>query len=323
MPGNRDANHLIAVNESRSDKPKKQYVVISPVRDEEHYLTKTLESVINQTIRPAEWIIVDDGSKDNTGKIVDEYATRYPWIIAIHRADRGHRQAGAGVMEAFHAGYEKLRSDNWEYIVKLDGDVGLDMDYFERCFERFDQDSRLGICGGVMYSREENGELKLDSQPLTHVRGAIKLYRRPCWTAIGGLINSPGWDTVDEAHANMLGWRTRSFPDAKVVHYRPTGAAAGAWKDNTKNGRADYVSGYHPLFVVAKCLKRLFRKPYVLKSLAHAYGYFSSYASHVQRIKNRELVSYVRAQQVKRLLFMKTSAVEIIGDHNSSNPESR
>jgi hypothetical protein len=205
-------------------------------------------------------------------------------------------------MEAFYAGYERLQSEDWEFIVKLDGDVGLDADYFESCFERFEDDSKLGVCGGVMYC-EENGQLKLDVQPMSHVRGAIKLYRRSCWTAIGGLIKSPGWDTVDEVHASMLGWRTRSL---KVIHHRPTGAAAGAWRDNEKNGRADYVSGYHPLFIVVKCFKRLFQKPYALKSIAHAYGYLSGYATRIPRVENKELIHYIRSQQMKRLFFMKT-----------------
>lgn len=283
----------------------RKYVLISPVRDEEQYIAKTLQSVIRQTIRPAEWIIIDDGSHDETGRIIDEYAKKYPWIVALHRADRGRRLAGAGVMEAFYSGYERLQCEDWEFLGKLDGDVGLEAGYFEACFQRFAEELKLGICGGVMYC-EENGQLKLDKHPMYHVRGAIKLYRRSCWTDIGGLIRSPGWDTVDEVHANMLGWHTRSFSDLKVIQYRPTGAAAGAWRDNVKNGRADYVSGYHPLFIVVKCFKRLFQKPYLVKSFAHAYGYLSGYARRIPRIRDKDLIHYIRTQQMRRLLFLES-----------------
>lgn len=282
-----------------------KYVLISPVRDEEQYIVKTLESVIGQTIRPVQWIIVNDGSRDGTGKIVDEYATRYPWITVVHRADRGRRVAGSGVMEAFYDGYERVQSQDWSFIGKLDGDVGLEADYFETCFQRFADDVKLGICGGVMHC-EENGQLKLDKHPLNHVRGAIKLYRRGCWLDIGGLIKSPGWDTVDELHANMMGWHTKSFLDVRVIHYRPNGAAAGAWRDNVKNGRADYVSGYHPLFMMVKCCKRVFQKPYVAKSIAHAYGYLSGYAGGMPRIGNKHLIHYIRTQQIKRMLFLES-----------------
>jgi glycosyltransferase involved in cell wall biosynthesis len=284
----------------------RKYALISPVRDEEQYIAKTIESVICQTSRPAEWIIIDDGSRDETGRIIDEYAKQYPWIVALHRADRGCRLAGTGVMEAFYSGYERLRCEDWEFIGKLDGDVVLEAGYFEACFDRFAKDAKLGICGGVMYCNED-GQLKLDKHPMHHVRGAVKLYRRSCWSGIGGLIKSPGWDTVDEVHANMLGWRTRSFSELRVIQNRATGAAAGPWRDNVKNGRADYVSGYHPLFLAVKCLKRLFQKPYVIKSLAHASGYLSCYAGRIPRIENRDLINYIRTQQIRRLLFLENN----------------
>ena len=81
------------------------YVVITPVRDEEEHLESTIQSMIHQTVLPKEWVIVDDGSKDGTGKIIDDYADRYPWIKAVHRKDRGFRKAGGGVVDAFNDGY--------------------------------------------------------------------------------------------------------------------------------------------------------------------------------------------------------------------------
>ncbi|MGD1078797.1 MAG: glycosyltransferase [Candidatus Sulfotelmatobacter sp.] len=303
IPSKSQVTHSADKSEQMRQPVPVNYVLISPVRDEEHYIKKTLDSVIRQTIRPAQWIIVDDGSSDRTGKIISEYATEYPWITALHRADRGSRVAGSGVMEAFYCGYERLQSQDWRFIGKLDGDVGLEPDYFEKCFQRFFENSKLGICGGLMYS-EEKGRLKPDEHPMGHVRGALKLYRRSCWTDIGGLIRDAGWDTVDEVHANMLGWQTRTFVDLKVVHHRPTGEAAGAWHDSVKNGRADYVSGYHPLFIFFKCLRRLSQKPYLLKSLAHGYGYLSAFVKGTPRIQNKELKRYIRGQQMRRLLFM-------------------
>jgi glycosyltransferase involved in cell wall biosynthesis len=299
-------NAAPSASQRGSERTAARYVLISPVRDEAQYIVTTLESVIRQTVRPAEWIIVDDGSCDETGRIIDEYAKRYTWIVALHRKDRGRRMAGSGVMEAFYDGYELVRCRDWQFLGKLDGDVGLDSAYFEKCFQRFAEDSKLGICGGVMYC-QENGHWKPDRHPISHVRGAIKLYRRDCWTEIGGLIRSAGWDTVDELHANMMGWHTRSFADMKVTHHRPNGAAVGAWSDNVKNGRADYVSGYHPLFMVFKCCKRLFQKPYLFKSFAHAYGYLSGYAKKTPRIGDKKLIRYIRTQQIRRLLFLENS----------------
>jgi poly-beta-1,6-N-acetyl-D-glucosamine synthase len=217
------------------------YIIVSPVRDEDRYIEDTILSVICQTIRPVEWIIVDDGSTDQTGQIIDHYAAQYQWIRVRHRIDRGQRIPGAGVMEAFYDGYRLLQVADWEFIVKLDGDVGLEPDYFQRCLERCKEDPKLGICGGVMYA-VRGSELRLESHPQFHVRGPIKLYRRSCWDAIGGLIKSAGWDTVDEVQANRLGWRTKSFQDLKVIHRRPTGAEQGPWRDGIKMGRAAYIT---------------------------------------------------------------------------------
>jgi glycosyltransferase involved in cell wall biosynthesis len=280
-----------------------KYVIVSPVRDEERYIEKTLLSVIRQTARPAEWIIVDDGSSDQTPRILSEYEKAHPWLRVLHRIDRGSRIPGTGVMQAFYEGFHHLTTVDWNFIVKLDGDVGLDPDYFQRCFERFRDDPRLGICGGSMYCIQ-NGRLRRETHPSFHVRGPIKLYSRECWVAIGGLITAPGWDTVDEIQANRLGWRTKTFPDLKVIHHRPTGAVQGAWRDGVKMGRAAYVSGYHPLFMIVKCLKRLFQRPYVYCAIAHAYGFVSSYINRFPRVEDRAFLRYIRTQQLRRLLLL-------------------
>jgi len=128
----------------------KNYVVISPVRDEEAYLRFTIESMLAQTVRPIEWIIVNDGSTDNTAAIIDEYASQHCWIRAVHRLNRGFRKAGGGVVEAFNDGYHALSTDNWQFIVKLDGDLTFEPDYFEKCLNNFQRDPHLGIGGGVI-----------------------------------------------------------------------------------------------------------------------------------------------------------------------------
>jgi biofilm PGA synthesis N-glycosyltransferase PgaC len=279
-----------------------QYVIVSPARDEEQYVEQTILSVVQQTVKPTEWIIVDDGSHDRTGEIIDAYAKEYPWIRTVHRIDRGRRVPGSGVMEAFYDGYDRLACQHWEYIVKLDGDVKLPPDYFEQCFERFNADPKLGMCGGRMYCHEKGG-LKPEPHPSFHIRGPIKLYRRQCWEAIGGLMKAPGWDTIDEVQANRFGLRTRTFDEIKVVHQRPTGAVEGIWRDGVKMGRAAYICGYHPLFMLMKCAKRMFAQPYVVSSMAHGYGFLNAYFRGIPQFEDRGLIQYLRRQQIQRLLL--------------------
>lgn len=282
-----------------------RYVVITPVRNEEENIDETIRSVSDQSVRPLEWVIVDDGSTDKTAEILDRYAFQLPWIRVFHLADRGFREPGTGVIRAFNYGLHHLNEQEWEFIVKLDGDLKMERDYFERCFAEFRRDPKLAIGGGTICHRQ-NGILRPDSGPRFHVRGATKIYRRGFWDMSGGLLATPGWDTLDEVKANMLGWRTRSFSDTNLVHRRPTGSADGVWRNWFKNGRANYITGYHPVFVILKCVKRIPQKPFFLSSFALFCGFVSGYFMRVPQVNDKDLVRYVRRQQVLRMLLQES-----------------
>ncbi len=281
------------------------YVVISPVRDEEAYIRFTVDCMAQQTIVPKEWVLINDGSSDKTGEILDEYARRYPWIRVVHRANRGFRKAGGGVVEAFNAGYNALEFRDWDFLVKLDGDLSFEPDYFEKCFHNFEKDPRLGVGGGVI-CYVTNGVKEFEPSPEFHVRGATKIYKRDCWDAIGGFWPAPGWDTMDEVKANMLGWSTRSFLDLHIVHHRKTGTADGEWAGLVKNGRANYICGYHPLFMISKCIRRLVKKPYLIGAIGLFYGFLSGYWKRIPQVDDLKTISYLRRQQLGRLLGMET-----------------
>jgi biofilm PGA synthesis N-glycosyltransferase PgaC len=279
-----------------------RYVVITPVRNEEAHLRFTIESVARQTVLPVEWVIVDDGSTDRTGAILQECARQFPWMQPVHRPDRGYRKAGGGVVEAFNAGYAAMFCSDWDFIVKLDGDLTFEPDYFKRCFEYFEREPRLGVGGGVVYNIIPDGTRQFEpGGPSFHVRGATKIYRRACWEGIGGFWPAPGWDTLVEVKANMLGWTTKSFADLHLCHHRPTGAADGRWRDLVKNGKSNYISGYHPLFMLAKCVSRLRRSPYLMGSAALAYGFLTGYLKRVPQVDDPGLIRYLRREQLAKL----------------------
>ena len=277
-------------------------MVITPVRNEQENLPYTIESVVAQTVRPDVWIIVDDGSTDATSLIADNAATQHSWIQVVHRPNRGFRKAGGGVIEAFYDGFDQLGDREWNFLVKLDADLVMAPDYFERCFDRFKQDPRIGIAGGLI-CRRHGSDLVAESNgdPSFHVRGATKIYRRACWDQLGGLIKNPGWDTVDELKANMLGWKTCTFEDLRVHQLKNTGSVDGAWRNAVKNGLANYVTGYHPLFMLAKCAKRVLDRPYGIGASGLAWGFASGYLRGVDRIQDDAFIRYVRNQQLRRL----------------------
>jgi glycosyltransferase involved in cell wall biosynthesis len=280
------------------------YVVITPVRDEERYLPLSIASMVRQSVLPREWVIVDDGSRDRTAQIIDEAAKQYPWIHGVHRADRGHRQWGAGIIEAFYAGFDVLTFRNWDFMCKLDGDLSFEAGYFEEVMQKFDESPTLGIGGGMLYHYED-GRKVMERHPLFHVRGGVKMFRRACWQALGGLWVGPGSDTVDEVKANMLGWVTTSFVDLHLEHHRPEGSW-GWWNGMVKSGRGGYVYGSHPAFLMAKAAVHLFRRPYVLGSCALVYGYATAWLRRIPRVDDPELIKYLRRQQLARLTGRKT-----------------
>ncbi len=278
------------------------YVVITPVRDELRYVEATIRSLALQTVLPLQWIVVDDGSTDGTDRLLQQHALRHPWMTVVRRPNRGFRSAGGGVMEAFHAGRAHAWVD-WEYLVKLDADLSFAPDYFEACLRRFASEPRLGIGGGTVCRPEGTGVcIDVVGDPPFHVRGATKIYRRACWNDIGPPVQAPGWDTIDEVKANLFGWTTRSFSDLTVVQHKPTGAAAGRWHDAFKNGRANYMTGYHPAFMLAKCARRSLRQPLLVESTALLSGYVSGYLRRLPRAADAATVRYIRQQQVRRLL---------------------
>jgi poly-beta-1,6-N-acetyl-D-glucosamine synthase len=281
-----------------------RYVVITPVRNEEVYLPRTIDSVVSQTLKPAKWIVVNDGSSDGTTSIADAAAARYNWIQVVHRADRGFREPGTGVVETFYDGLSHLDNEPWDFLVKLDADLVFAADFFERCIGHFKSNPRLGVGGGLIYRRgADRWIVDSASDPAFHVRGATKIYRRECWEQIGGLIKMPGWDAVDELKANMLGWKTYTFEDLEIRQLKDTGSADGNWRNSVKNGLANYVAGYHPVFMAAKCAKRLFARPYGIGAVGLAWGFINGYLNGTTRIRDSQLIRYVREQQLRRLTF--------------------
>jgi biofilm PGA synthesis N-glycosyltransferase PgaC len=277
-----------------------RYAVVTPVRDEAEYIDRTVASMLRQTVTPQRWVVVDDGSTDDTAAIVTRLTADVPWVELVTRQDRGHRSAGTGVMEAFRTGRQRVDDLDWEFLVKLDGDLEFPEDYFELCFAAFNSNAKLGIAGGTLHDVYPD-KIVHDSHPGFHVRGATKIYSRACWEGIGGLFDIPGWDTLDEAKANQMGWTTRTLSHPSIYQLRPTGSAAGSWKNWVKNGAAAYRSGYHPAFVLARAGRRLVRPPSIAAPTGLMWGYLTSWIQKVERIDDPELLRYVRTQQWNRL----------------------
>jgi len=280
-----------------------RYVVILPARNEGALIAGALEALASQSLLPAACVVVNDGSSDGTGNCVDAFAREHDWISVVHRPDRGCRASGVGVVESVLEGIAALSVSDWEFLVKLDADLTFDNRYFERCFACFEADPQLGIGGGrICVLRDGVPVTEFPGDPRFHVRGATKIYRRACWDQIGGVVRSTGWDTIDELMANQRGWGTYTFNDIYLIQHRETGRAEARWRDYIKNGRANYLTGYHPLFMFLKCSRRLFSKEGPVCAIGLGIGYLSAWARRQPRAVNADFLRYVRRQQLNGLL---------------------
>jgi glycosyltransferase involved in cell wall biosynthesis len=277
-----------------------KYVVITPVRNEAPFIETTIHSMREQTVTPMEWIIVDDGSTDETADIVASYAVEHPWIKLVHRTDRGVRQRGKGVIEAFYAGQRTLTHHDYNFIVKLDGDLSFEPTYFESLLSKFLARPNLGIAGGAVYERADGKNWSLRPAK-DHVRGPTKVYRRACFEAIGGLVPALGWDGVDEWKARAAGWEVESFLELKVLHYRLTGQATGWLKARKEQGYGAYYMCYHPLYMIARGIRDMSKKPYVIGGLVMLVSFFIARLQGQERLSQPSVIRYIHRTQLKQL----------------------
>ncbi len=275
------------------------YALISPVRDEAGTIGCTLASVLTQTVRPVRWVILDDGSSDETPKILEEAAAGFDFIRVVRLEDRGFRQTGPGVVRAFSRGIQELNGVDWEFLGKLDGDVQVPCEYYGKLLEAFAEDPRLGIASGACLAPGRRS-WRLEKNIPVHTRGPCKVYRRECLREIGGLVPTLGWDGLDGYMARQKGWRTRTLEELKVIHYRPIHGEHG-FKGALRDGRGAYFQHYRASYLLARAAVNLFRRPYGLRGLGLLLGYLGAHLKREERIEDPELVGYIHGEQKRRL----------------------
>jgi glycosyltransferase involved in cell wall biosynthesis len=284
-------------------KPLPAYALITPSRNEEAFIEKTIESVIHQTVRPLKWVIVNDGSTDSTGAIAERYSAKHAWIEVVNRPRRKERNFAAKV-HAFNAGQERLKNINYEIIGNLDSDVILDKDHFEFLLKKFHEDPQLGVAGTV-FSEEGGYSSATDSfEGQNHVSGQCQLFRRECFEEIGGYFanKAGGIDWIAVVSARMKGWTTRSFREKSFFHHRPLGTAERSLLSASFSyGRKDYFLGGHPLWEFFRVSYRMTKRPYIVDGLALGLGYGSAAARRLQRPISRELMAFHRREQMRKL----------------------
>jgi biofilm PGA synthesis N-glycosyltransferase PgaC len=291
---------------------RRRYCLITPCRDEAAFARRTLDSVVRQTVSPARWLIVDDGSHDETPAIVEEYIASFPYIELIRRPDRGSRRLGGGVIEAFDEAYNRLDPDEFDYVCKLDLDLDLPRGYFEAIMARMDANPRLGTCSGKpWFVHPTTGTLVPEVCGNEMSVGMAKFYRVGCFREIGGFVREVMWDGIDCHRARMLGWIAESVDEEalRFVHLRPQGSShRSIWTGRVRAGFGQYYMGTAPLYYLASALSRLFEHPAIRGSAAMLWGYASSAFKGAARYDDPDFRRFLRTYQRNCLLKGKKTA---------------
>ncbi|MGO9138312.1 MAG: glycosyltransferase [Syntrophales bacterium] len=279
-----------------------KYVLITPARNEEAYIEKTIQSVLSQTVLPEKWIVVSDGSTDRTDEIVQKYVAQYPWMGLIRTPERKERHFAAKV-HAFNAGYEKVKNITYDILGNLDADLSFEADYIEFLLDKFSKDPELGVAG-TPFIEDASQPYDYRFTNIDHVSGACQLFRRECFEAIGGYvpIKGGGIDWVAVTTARMKGWKTRTFTEKTIFHHRTMGTGKGnVLMARFRLGKEDYYEGSHPLWELFRSIYQMKFNPFIVGGLFMLFGYVAAFVQRMERPVSPELMTFYRKEQMQRL----------------------
>lgn len=281
----------------------RDYVLLTAARNEESYIEDTILSVVAQKRRPLKWVIISDGSTDETDRIIQSYVKQYDFIVYARRDEKSDGISFARKVFALRHGYGLLAGLEYQFIGNLDADITFDESYYENLLEEFQKNPKLGIAGGMLFE-ESNG--KFTPRYLSEMRyvpGGVQLFRRTCYEQVGGYLPSRwgGEDTIALVMARMNGWEVKSIPGIHGFHNKSSVVTRGLLRERFRNGVMFYALGSHPTFEVIKSMQRISEKPYVIGSIVRMCGYMWAACKRETRPASNEFVRYLRNEQWTRL----------------------
>jgi biofilm PGA synthesis N-glycosyltransferase PgaC len=283
------------------------YAAITPTRNEAENLRRLAPCMLAQTLRPRRWIIVDNGSTDETPAIARALAAEHDWVCLLEVPGDVVATRGAPVVRAFHAGVAELAAPV-DVVVKLDADVAVDPEYFARQQEAFVEDAGLGIAGGVCMEPQPDGTWAAATVVYDHVRGAIRAYRWDCLQQVTPLEERVGWDGVDEMKAQVNGWRTRTIPGLSFLHYRVYGSRESRWHMWSREGDMSHFMGYRFSYLLARTVYYMRREP---SAVGMVWGYAVAAGLRRPRVGSEEAIAHLR--ELQRVSALPARAREKLG----------
>lgn len=277
-----------------------KFYIIIPAHNEEAYLRETLTSISAQSLLPSQIIVVNDNSTDNTEAIVNEFMSKLPMLRKHNLQSEANHMPGAKVMQAFYKGYEQL-DEGYDVIMKLDADIILPPNYLQILAKNFSVDNKLGMCSGLCYVKKGDAWVYEPVADKKHIRGPIKAYSKACFKAIGGPKISIGWDTLDVLLAHYYGFSTKTIPELRVKHLKPTGEAYSK-KARFLQGKAMYKMRYGFILTFIASLKTAFSQKRPQALINNIIGYLKAKKENTTYLVNQKEGRYIRDYRYRGIL---------------------
>jgi biofilm PGA synthesis N-glycosyltransferase PgaC len=296
-----------------SAKPLPNCLLITPARNEERHIEKTLRSMVTQRVRPTKWMIVNDGSTDETPQIIDKYTSQYPWIERLDMPVRRERNFAAKA-NSFNTACKTAGWLNYDIVGNIDADISFEPDFLEFLLSRFAEDPELGVAG-TPFLEEGGYDSAADSfEGGTYVSGQCQLFRRKCLEEVGGYVpnKAGGVDWIAVMTARMKGWKTRSFREKRFFHHRVLGTAdRGPLKALYSYGQKDYYLGGSVIWELFRVTYRLVKPPFLVGGLALGAGFLSATITRMPRAVSNELMQFHRREQMTKLKAILSRVVRL------------
>ena len=288
------------------------YAIITPARNEAESLPRLAAALEQQTHPPAQWIIVENGSTDQTVEVAQAIAAEYRWARLLVLPSAGARERGAPIVRALHAGLAAL-DRCCDVVVNVDADVTFEGDYFARLLAEFERNSTLGIASGSAWELvDESWQQRFVTG--ASVWGAARAYRWACLQDVLPLEERHGWDGIDELKARSRGWETQTFLDLPFLHHRAEGAEDGSsWAHWRANGETAYFMGYRAWYLMARTVHRMRRDRAAIALLV---GYVAAAVQGSDRLHDAGARAVLRRDQSLRYLLRRRG--EALGLHRRS-----
>jgi len=288
------------------DEPNQNYLLVTPAKNEERNLTAMAQSVVNQTMTPRLWVIMDDGSSDGTAEVIHGLTRRHSWIVGAslseHPRDVYFHYAEV-CMKGFDLAISYLRENkiNCEFLGLVDADTWLEPTYFERLMDEFRKDVRLGLASGGLF-HEKNGRFALEGGDMGSPRGTGRLWRKSCFFETGGYIacQAPP-DTISNAKAKIRGYHIKQIPTIMAVQFRATSGAEGIWAGYKSRGRSWHYINAHPVLVLINVLYFSGERPRY-RGAAFLLGYSIAFVRRDKKIGDEEILRYFWKQRARELI---------------------